>query len=71
MRELTKLEMRSVVGAGKPDPYCPSRAKGNNGWGNGAEGTNPGSTEGGTAGSKSDEVWDLGDGPKPARHNQR
>ncbi len=71
MRKLTEFEVRSVAGGTKADCGCQCKEKGNNGWGNGAEGTNPGSTKGGTAGSKSDEVWTLGDGPKPARFNYR
>ena len=43
----------------------------NNGWGNGAEGTNKGSDEGGTAGSKSDELWTAGDGPAPDKFTTR
>ena len=71
MRNLTELEIEIVAGAGNDSCGCVPKPKGNNGWGNGAEGTNPGSTKGGTAGSKSDEVWNLGDGPKPERFNHR
>lgn len=46
----------------EPEP----KVKGNNGWGNGAEGINNGSSKGGTQGSKSDETWTDGDGPQPA-----
>jgi hypothetical protein len=70
MRGLTDLEMRQVAG-GTKSCCCDEKAKGNNGWGNGAEGTNPGSDKGGTAGSKSDEVWDEGDGPRPGKHHYR
>jgi hypothetical protein len=39
---------RVVAGTGTPIPVL----KGNNGWGNGADGTNPGSAAGGTSASK-------------------
>ena len=70
MRELTAFEMSNVAGGSKSCEHAPS-PKGNNGWGNGVEGTNRGSTKGGTAGSKSDEVWKLGDGPRPAKFSHR
>lgn len=73
MRELSTLEMAAVSG-GILISYesCASKAKGNNGWGNGAEGTNNGSFSGGTAGSKSDESWDgLADGPRPDKFSSR
>ena len=73
MRELSAFEMTAIAGAGKPccDP-CAPRTKGNNGWGNGAEGTNAGSFSGGTAGSKSDESWDgTQDGPRPRKFDSR
>ncbi len=54
------------------DPEKPAKGpKGNNGWGNGAEGTNSGSDEGGTKGSKIDELWTSGDGPKPPKFLKR
>jgi len=63
MRSLTSEELVLVVGG------C---EKGNNGWGNGAEGTNNGSDEGGTAGSKIDEFWDdEDDGPRPEKFLER
>jgi len=65
MRELEKKELSKVTGG------CNS-AKGNNGWGNGAEGTNNGSSSGGTAGSKSDELWNgAADGPRPSKFTTR
>jgi len=64
MRSLTSEELVLVVGGCEPE-------KGNNGWGNGAEGTNNGSDEGGTAGSKIDEEWDEGDGPRPEKFTYR
>jgi hypothetical protein len=76
MRELSTVEMTTIAGAGKSchnpchDP-CAPRPKGNNGWGNGAEGINAGSFSGGTAGSKSDESWTIGDGPKPRKFDFR
>ena len=71
MRVLTEQEMRLVAGGTSPCGCPQPRPKGNNGWGNGAEGTNNGSFSGGTAGSKSDEVWNSGDGPRPAKHLYR
>ena len=79
MRKLNENEMKAVSGAGcgspPPPPHCPPdpcrRPKGNNGWGNGAEGINNGSFSGATAGSKSDEVWNNGDGPRPSKHLKR
>ena len=54
MRDLSKEELAFVAGGeGGGEPTPP--AKGNNGWGNGAEGTNNGSDEGGTAASKTAE----------------
>lgn len=61
MRNLMTEELALVSGGGEPPP--PEVPKGNNGWGNGAEGTNPGSDEGGTAGTKSDESVPNGPGP--------
>lgn len=74
MRKLNVEEMDLVAGAGDPccSKECPEPTKkGNNGWGNGAEGTNPGSDKGGTAGSKSDELWTSGDGPRPDKFTTR
>ena len=51
MRDLSDKELL-YVGGGNPEP---PPVKGNNGWGNGAEGTNNGSDEGGTAPSKTAE----------------
>ena len=69
MRTLKTEELALVAGAGD---VCPEPTKkGNNGWGNGAEGTNKGSDEGGTAGSKSDELWTAGDGPAPDKFTTR
>ena len=42
---------------------------GNNGWGNGAEGTNPGSDSGLTADSKSTETATTTDGPNSGTPN--
>ena len=74
MRTLSEQELHHVAGGtecggnGNGHP----RRKGNNGWGNGAEGTNPGSTKGRTAGSKSDEHWDgPSDGPRPRKFTTR
>jgi hypothetical protein len=71
MRTLLEKELELVAGAGRCHCDCHPRRKGNNGWGNGAEGTNPGSDEGGTAGSKSDESWEPGDGPRPGKFDER
>lgn len=70
MRELTLVEMGSVAGGTKGCDPAPHH-KGNNGWGNGADSTNPGSTKGGTAGSKKDNLWTAGDGPRPAKFTTR
>ena len=56
MRKLMTEELEQVSGGTGDVPV-----KGNNGWGNGAEGINPGSDEGGTAGSKFDEHYDPAD----------
>lgn len=55
MRNLTIEELKQIAGgvAGEDNP---SASKANNGWGNGAEGTNAGSDNGGTAPSKSAEA---------------
>jgi len=53
MRNLNATEIDMVYGGGD---YCPppeENQKGNNGWGNGADPTNPGSFSGRTAPSKS------------------
>lgn len=62
MRSLKTEELNLVAGAACE--VAPSK-KGNNGWGNGAEGITPGSCEGATAGSKLDQVWNgPADGPQ-------
>ncbi len=61
MRVLTSEELSKVSGAGE-EPSCTPK-KGNNGWGNGAEGINNGSDEGNTASSKIDESLPSGPGP--------
>ena len=69
MRTLSEQEQYLVAGGWENEPPRPN---GNNGWGNGAEGTNPGSDDGGTAGSKIDEFWDgPGDGPRPSKFLER
>ena len=60
MRTL-KAEELLIVSGGLGDPVPvpepePDPVKGNNGWGNGAEGINNGSDEGATAGSKLPEA---------------
>ena len=67
MRVLTNEELSKVSGAGEECP--PTLAKGNNGWGNGAEGINNGSDEGATASSKIDES--IPGGPGPAKFSTR
>jgi hypothetical protein len=54
MRQLSVEELLAVAGGIIEEPPPPEEepTKGNNGWGNGAEGTNNGSDEGGTADSK-------------------
>ena len=76
MRELNSVETQQVSGGSSKgacgcDDGSTARPKGNNGWGNGAEGTNAGSFSGGTAGSKSDETWTAGDGPRPGKFTTR
>lgn len=79
MRNLTMKELFTVSGGKKKvvdcgndgDGECEVEVKGNNGWGNGADGTNPGSNSGGTAGSKSDNLWSPGDGPRPSKFTTR
>lgn len=68
MRTLKTEELALVAGAGV-EPASTKNPKGNNGWGNGAEGTNAGSDSGGTASSKSDEA--LPSGPGPAKFDTR
>lgn len=59
MRNLKAMEIERVYGGGDVcECYCEpppeeERVKGNNGWGNGADPTNPGSFSGATAPSKS------------------
>ncbi len=45
--------------------------KGNNGWGNGAEGTNNGSDDGGTLASKTTEATASGNGNDNPNHTTR
>jgi hypothetical protein len=55
MRSLSVSEVGLVYGGTECGCYCPPPAeqeKGNNGWGNGADPSNPGSDNGGTAPSK-------------------
>jgi hypothetical protein len=72
MRSLNAEELLQVSGGWPNEPPRGKKPKGNNGWGNGAEGTNPGSFSGKTAGSKSDERWDgPADGPRPRKFTTR
>ena len=78
MRELKMEELSAVYGGTcsveseyECECECEGKVKGNNGWGNGADGTNPGSNRGGTAGSKHDNTWTDGDGPRPAKFTTR
>ncbi len=61
-KKMTLAQLDLVV-AGH-DYHCPpeERVKGNNGWGNGADPTNPGSFSGATAPSKSTNSSILGGG---------
>jgi len=53
MRNLTHEELKQIAGGGDAaGDGNSSKLKGNNGWGNGADPSNPGSDEGGTAPSK-------------------
>lgn len=58
MRNLTIDELKQIAGGGDCGEGDPSknRPTGNNGWGNGAEGTNPGSCHGLTEPSKDSEA---------------
>jgi hypothetical protein len=78
MRELKMEELLAVSGGtcsveseSECKCECEGKVRGDNGWGNGADGTNPGSFSGGTAGSKSDNTWSTGDGPRPAKFTTR
>ncbi len=68
MRDLKSEELEFVVGGTE---LPPPPAKGNNGFGNGAEGINNGSDNGGTRGSKFDEVRGPNDGPGPDKFTFR
>jgi hypothetical protein len=48
-KQMTNEMLDQVVAGGGGTDYC---LKGNNGWGNGADGTNPGSFNGATSDSK-------------------
>ena len=50
---------------------APGVVKGNNGWGNGAEGTNNGSDDGGTESSKTAEATTSGSGNVNSNHTER
>ncbi len=55
MRNLTIEELKQIAGGGDADGIGNSSKnpeKGNNGWGNGSDPSNPGSDNGGTAPSK-------------------
>jgi hypothetical protein len=52
-KQMTNEMLDQVVAGSTGDTCCDTcTLKGNNGWGNGADGTNPGSDNGGTAASK-------------------
>ena len=76
MRTLKTEELTLVAGAGTEpgstkDGDGGGDEKGNNGWGNGPDATNPGSFSGATEGSKSDNTWTEGDGPAPDKFTTR
>jgi hypothetical protein len=76
MRELKMEELLAVSGGTgcvdiECECECEGKIKGNNGWGNGPDGTNAGSLSGGTAGSKHDNTWSAGDGPRPGKFTTR
>jgi len=66
MRSLTTAELNMVSGGGDECCYCPppptEKEKGNNGWGNGTDGNNPGSFKGGSEPSKSINDSNPGNG---------
>jgi hypothetical protein len=70
MRTLMIEELVSVSG-GEGGGEPPPAVRGDNGWGNGAEGINNGSDEGGTTDSKIDELWTASDGPAPDKFTTR
>jgi len=51
MRNLTIEELKQIAGGAEGEDH--SQSTKNNGWGNGVDGTTPGSDDGGTAPSKS------------------
>ena len=59
MRNLTIEELKQIAGGAPGEGAENSQSTKNNGWGNGAEGTNNGSDDGGTAPSKLAEA-DVG-----------
>jgi hypothetical protein len=72
MRTLKDEELAMVAGGcGDLCPPPEPTVKGNNGWGNGAEGTNAGSDDGGTLVSKIDETWTAGDESAPSKFDTR
>ncbi|MBI4207030.1 MAG: hypothetical protein HY527_18565 [Betaproteobacteria bacterium] len=56
MRNLTIEELKQIAGGDPGEGAEHSQSTKNNGWGNGAEGTNPGSFQGLTEPSKSSEA---------------
>lgn len=56
MRNLTIEELKQIAGGAPGTGAENSQSTKNNGWGNGAEGTNPGSDDGLTADSKTAEA---------------
>ncbi len=60
MRNLTIEELKQIAGGDPGEGAAHSQSTKNNGWGNGAEGLNPGSYAGLTSNSKEAEA-DVGD----------
>jgi len=62
MRNLTIEELKQIAGGAPGEGELHSQSSKNNGWGNGADGTNNGSFSGGTEPSKEDNTADGAEG---------
>lgn len=69
---MEKREKLQLVIEQLEERIAPGKVKGNNGWGNGAEGTNNGSDSGASADSKSSETATTDGGPNgDGKHDTR